>query len=464
MAKPYKEGQGWCVRQRYLGQDLYLSGLPTQAAAAKAARTAMTAIDQLGKARGLGPHRTTLAQALQDYAVEHLQRLKGASQEARRLNKYLLAAHLQLVEVSSAPAPSNMPFVVKLGSRGEDRRIPNGLGGHRKALLTKTAGSDELRRVLAQTTVADVSRSDVQRFMDALSRDGLSAASVGLERAVLRGFFNYARKKWKWSQPAENPAAGLTLPTVDNERKRVLSLAEQQLLDEAFNDTRNEQLKHVYVLLRETAMRASEPLLHATWDCVDWERSVLSLTDGKDGKREVPLSPVAVEALQALRPGKPGERIVAMTYEALKAGVRRACERAGVENLHIHDLRRTAATRMALDTGSAFMVKVLTGHKTLEMVQRYVNVTADDVVAVMRRKAHPASSLAGGESGSTGLATSETLTTQNVFTAEQVQAMVAKAVSDAMAAVAEARVPVPAPVQVLRPSTSSNVLQFRRAV
>lgn len=79
----------------------------------------------------------------------------------------------------------------------------------------------------------------------------------------------------------------------------------------------------------------------------------------------------------------PDEKIFGITYEALKAAWRRACERAGIVDLNIHDLRRTAATRMGLKSGNLFIVQALTGHKTLAMVKRYVNVGAADVVKVM---------------------------------------------------------------------------------
>lgn len=130
-------------------------------------------------------------------------------------------------------------------------------------------------------------------------------------------------------------------------------------------------------------MRASEPLERACWGDVNWERRVLCLRDAKTGSRDVPLSPVALQVLRDLGPGKPDERIVKISYDALKKGMARACERAGIKDLHLHDLRRTAATRLALKTGNIFLVKALTGHKTDVMAQRYMQVGADDVVAVM---------------------------------------------------------------------------------
>ena len=53
-----------------------------------------------------------------------------------------------------------------------------------------------------------------------------------------------------------------------------------------------------------------------------------------------------------------------MSYDALAAAWRRACERANVADLHMHNLRHTAAPRMALWSGNVLIVKALTGHKT----------------------------------------------------------------------------------------------------
>jgi hypothetical protein len=173
----------------------------------------------------------------------------------------------------------------------------------------------------------------------------------------------------------------------------------------------------------------------------------------------VPLSPSALDALKALVPGEQDQPIVGITYEALKASMRRALERAGIQDFHLHDLRHTAATRMALETGNVFLVKALTGHKNMAMVNRYVNVKATDVVEVMHRKAAVELSSTGDQHGSKEVAASGLMDGQNFFSAKQVQALVANAVSDAMAGAAEERVPA----AVVRKAQSSNVLPFRRA-
>lgn len=400
-ARPFKEGAGWAMRRRVMGQDIYVSGYRTLTQAQDAMERKVSELKKLGAPKGLGPRLTTVAQALQDYGLERLPFLKGAEQDARRINRYLRAAGLATLKTielpdepgadegfegqTKAPANGKQHFVVQLEALKAERKIPKGLGKHRRDQAKETAEADGLRAAIARKRVADVQPYDVQKFMDAM-RKKRGASTVQLERALLRLFFNHAHHVWRWSEPASNPAVGLKMPKVDNSRDRVMSLEEQQRLDEAIEDCRNALVGPTLTLLRETAMRSGEPLEYARWRDVDWGAHIIRLGDSKTDKREVPLSPVAEQALRELaaqNPPKPNERIVKMSYNALAAAWRRACKRAGIADLHVHDLRHTAATRMALKTGNVFIVKALTGHKTLSQLERYVNVKASDVVSVM---------------------------------------------------------------------------------
>lgn len=438
MAKPYKEGKGWCVRARHEGHDIYLSGYPTKAKVNTAVAKRITAIDEGRAPREPGPEATTLAQALQTYALECLRFLKGAVQDAVRINHYLRYAGLDLLEVQRiAPegqggangSGSTVYFSVCLKPRTEARKIPNGLGAHRKAQLTKNANTEKHRAVLARKRMPDISRSDVQQLFDAMRDDNNAPATVALERAMLRGLFNYVRTNWRWLEDKENPATAVKMPRVDNVRKRSMSAQEQAAMDLAISSCRNKLVGPTVALLRETAMRTSEPLTHAQWKDVDWARRVLTI-DGKTGRRDVPLSPAALDALHALRelnPGAPDDPIVYITYEALRGAWNDACKRAGVTDLQLYDLRRTAATRMGLKTGNVFLVQALTGHKTLEMAMRYMNVTADDAVAVL----HAAPQAKGPEVGTqqVSLAPAAANAAPVTLTMEQLQALVAMATS-----------------------------------
>lgn len=398
MAKPYREGQGWAVRLRIAGQDLYLSGFASEAAARKVVAEKRRLLADLGKPAGLGPWRTTLGQALQRYARERLPFLKGARQNADRINRYLRTLGLDLIKLH-APAPARAGASGK-GARWKVEfvpceptcRVPRGLWEHRRTQQRRTQASDRERARLARTLMSEVSPHQVQALIDAMRADGYEAATVALERAELRALFNYARRVWKWPEPTGNPATGLNMPRVDNARDRVLSNGEWERLTTALRECLNPYVAPALALLLETAMRSSEVLLEAKWEDVEWKRCVLKLGDAKAGKRTVPLTPAAMAVLAALKAragdGEATGRILPISYEALKASWNRACERAGIEGATIHDLRHTGATRFALEYhGNVPLLKVITGHKTDVQLQRYVNIKVDDVVRLMHGQA-----------------------------------------------------------------------------
>lgn len=407
MAKPIKEGNTYSIRSRtFLGKH-YSSGHSSPGAAKKALKDFKEARADVGKPFRLGPERTTTGQAMQDLAMLKLPFMKGARAEANRINRYMRAAGLATLVVRPFEAPpedSAETISVKASGKGKLfevtlepapklRPIPRGLGEHRSKLALRASDSDRCRERIARLAFAKVEPYHVQELVNALRAAGLQPATLQLERALLRNLFNHASDIWNWAAPLRNPAVGLKMPLVDNGRDRILTNDEERRLIIALEDCRNYFVAPMVTLLTETAMRSSEPLEHARWKNVDWERKILHLEDSKTQQRDVPLSPRALGALHLLRalgPSGPDDPIVTMTYEGLKSAFQRACERAGIEGLHLHDLRHTAATRMALRTGSnLFLIQALTGHKTISQLLRYVNVKAGDVVALLHAEAAP---------------------------------------------------------------------------
>ena len=285
VAKPYKEGSGWSIRRRLFGQELFESGYATGAAAKKAMDKVVQGLEGRGKPKGLGPRRTTLAQAMQDMGMERLPFMKGAKQEANRFNRFLRAAGLATLKVTPwVPAGGEQagPAGVDRNGRGQlyvveleppkppkpKRAIPRGLAKHRAVLSGQTAEAEALRETLARMTFADVQAYHVQEFLDAIRAASRKPATLQLERAPLRRLFNYARTVWCWSEPSANPAAGVVLPTVRNNRDRVMSVDEERRLDEAVKDCHNHLVGPTLTLLTETAMRSSECVFQPCVDAV----------------------------------------------------------------------------------------------------------------------------------------------------------------------------------------------------
>lgn len=385
--KPYQEGDRWSFRLRTKGQDIYRTGFASCAEARREAERLTVAVATQGKPKNKGPWQTTLGEALQQYGLERLPAMKGARQDANRINTYLRTVGLDTLALETIPfnreAPSNQHFVVSLEKYTPVRKIPRGVKSHRAQQVQKTAKSNAVRKRLANMRFADICAYHVQELINAMVADGYKAASIGLERALLRCVFNYARKNWFWPEPLRNPSASdLTLPKVDNARSRVLTNKEWQNVSKHLAKEACKFVVPAIALLLETAMRASEPLLNATWGDLDWEKCTLHLVVSKTGARDVPLSPGAIEILKTLRAlGDPAEkRIVPITYDTIKAAWNRARSAADIEDVNIHDLRHTAATRFTLElNGNMPVLKVITGHKTYSQLNRYINMKPEDV-------------------------------------------------------------------------------------
>jgi len=396
MATPFREGKVWSYRLRIKSEDIFQTGFPTLAAARKAMEDQRQALKSEGKPAHRGPWRTNVAEALAQYARERLPVLKGAVQDATRMNRYLRAAGLNTIKLKAAAGvvdgstKGSVIWVVEFVPARTARVVPQGLSAHRQAQAVRTNASDKQRRHVALKTFADVETHDLQKLVYAMEHDEYQPATVGLERAMLRQLFNYAAEIWHWPTPAKNPAKKLKLLPIDNARNRVLTNAEWKKICDKLEKTRNPFVGPALALLLETSMRSGEALVEATWGDFDADRCILHLRNAKAGARDVPLNPGAMHVLQqlistSLAPLDPAARILPLTYEALKAAWQRACERASVKGVNLHDLRHTAATRFSLElNGDIPILKVITGHKTIESLLRYVNVTAADAV----RKLH----------------------------------------------------------------------------
>ena len=64
-------------------------------------------------------------------------------------------------------------------------------------------------------------------------------------------------------------------------------------------------------------------------------------------------------------------------FDRVKTSFNNARQKAGIEDLRFHDLRHTFASRLVQGGVPLYNVMHLTGHKSLEMVQRYAHLAPD---------------------------------------------------------------------------------------
>ena len=136
------------------------------------------------------------------------------------------------------------------------------------------------------------------------------------------------------------------------------------------------------------------------WDYVDLDRGELRLPDSKTGSKVVHLGDAAIAVLRGIPRGEgnpwvfPGVKTGRhMTY--LHDSWRRILERAGIENLRIHDLRHSYASGGLLVGEGLPMIGKLLGHSKVQTTSRYAHLANDPVKAAANRIASRIAEVAG---------------------------------------------------------------------
>jgi integrase len=196
--------------------------------------------------------------------------------------------------------------------------------------------------------------------------------------SLLSNFFELGRIEWGICDG--NPVANVRKPKAPPGRDRRLTAREERLILRYCHNHSNVDLYSIVVIALETAMRQGE-ILNLRWEFVNLKSRVAHLPETKNGtKRDVPLSPRAREAL--IRMGvKTKGRVFGYSADGLKSTWRFMLIKLGIEDLHFHDLRHEAISRLfELDSLDMMEVASISGHKSLSMLRRYTHLKAARLV------------------------------------------------------------------------------------
>lgn len=255
---------------------------------------------------------------------------------------------------------------------------------------------------------------------DAITPGHIRAYLVGLQRRGLRGATTHAHargiKTWlRWLEAEgdidHNPMQRVAMPRLEQRIPPPFTPADVfALLAGCDRHAGRGSRNYAAVLtLLDTGLRASE-FLSLTVGAVDM-RTGLTLVMGK-GRRErtVRVGAKARGAIlrmlgyrQLAGPGAPlwaaydghgNERETALTQSGLQSGLRRLGEATGVMPCSPHRFRRTFALWMLRSGCDLHSLRMLMGHSSLDVLQRYLRLDGSDVERA--HKAHsPADRLLG---------------------------------------------------------------------
>lgn len=239
--------------------------------------------------------------------------------------------------------------------------------------------------VTRQVTSVDIATYRDQRLEQINPRTmrKLAASTVRLEMSLLSNFFDIGRIEWGICD--ENPVANVRKPKCPPGRDRRLTPREERLILRYCHGHINPDIYSIVVLALETAMRQGE-ILNLQWEHLNLKSRIAHLPETKNGtKRDVPLSVKARDALIRLGVKNKG-KVFRYTAEGLKSTWRFMLIKLGIQDLHFHDLRHEAISRL-FELGSLDMMEVaaISGHKSLAMLKRYTHLKAQRLVRKLER-------------------------------------------------------------------------------
>lgn len=213
----------------------------------------------------------------------------------------------------------------------------------------------------------------------------VSSGSVRRDANLLRNVFSVARDEWHWC--GESPFKGFKVPNDNPARTRRVHWKEVKRVCRWLGyrtgavTGKMQEVALAFLVALRTGMRASE-LLSLHTDRLDLEKRVAKVPHKMQyltgSMREVPLTRAAV---RLLRPRATGGPIFTVSDKSLDAMFRKATKGLLINDLHFHDSRAEALTRLARKVDVMTLARV-SGHKDLSLLLRvYYRESAEDIAS-----------------------------------------------------------------------------------
>lgn len=237
-------------------------------------------------------------------------------------------------------------------------------------------------RLLQRDPIANMRLTDLTQPHFAAWRDRrlreVSAATVRREWVLLSAACTVAHKEWHWL--TEHPMKGVKMPKAAPPRDRIPTDDEIERLKVALGYTEHHAVSvghRVAVAMLfaiETGMRAGE-ICNLRASDINKDTRVARVRAGKTeaARRDVPLSAEALRLLEQV-----GEDMFRLTPTQIDSNFRKAKKATGIDDLHFHDTRALALTRLSKKLDILSLARMV-GHRDLKMLQVYFRETAEDI-------------------------------------------------------------------------------------
>ena len=286
------------------------------------------------------------------------------------------------LDLGTLAPKQTMPRLMPMLERYVEEVTPTKKGApqerYRAAQLKKTK--------LAVMHLDKITGEVVAQYRDQRLKE-VSNNTVRLELAFLSVVFEQCRKEWGLT--VSNPVRQIRMPKPGKPRQRRLEAGEEEALLAACKASGAHYLHSFVVLAIETGMRFSE-IAGLQWENVSVGNRTIFLPDTKNGHpRNVPLSSRSLSAINAL-PRSISGKVFWVKAGSIRTAFLIALDKARATHkdkpmlmagLRFHDLRHEAVTRLFEKGLNPIEVGMVSGHRTLSMLQRYTHLRTETLVA-----------------------------------------------------------------------------------
>ena len=318
-------------------------------------------------------------------------RIKGGNPERITLGRYpdmtIEQARREAARIAVDISDGKNPAEVKRGHKAEltfNDLFTDYMERHSKP-NKKTWFEDEaqfrlyLEKPLGKKKLSTIDRKSIARIHNDITKAG-HAPTANRVKALLSSVFGWAISAGLCDS---NPAIGIK-GNKETQRDRFLQSDELPLFFKALTEEPNTTIRDYILISLLTGARRSN-VLAMRWQDISFERAEWRIEVTKNGTPQtVALSPEAVEILKNRKPldsaifvfpgnGKSGH------FEEPKKGWKRILEHAGIEDLRIHDLRRTLGSWQAKTGASLAIIGKSLNHKNQSTTAIYARLDLDPV-------------------------------------------------------------------------------------
>jgi integrase len=243
-------------------------------------------------------------------------------------------------------------------------------------------GVAHLDDFFAGCRAASITKTRIREFIVKRQTEGASNGTINRELALLRRMFNLAVEDELLRSVPHFPMLKEASP-----RKGFLEYADFQKLRRELP----EYLRTAATMGYCTGMRLGE-ILRIRWENVDFRVDEIRLNPGEtknDEPRTVPLIGELREMLKIERDKNPGAAFVFLRNSqpigSFYKAWRSACQRAQLDGLLFHDLRRTGVRNLVRAGMSERVAMAISGHQTRDVFERYNIVSGRDLDDAKRK-------------------------------------------------------------------------------